>query len=133
MLQMSTFKQYIKLETEKSRLTRELKAIKQMIRGTYVQTHRKCGKPTCRCAREIEGHPGYQISWTKDGRSRSKAIPKEDIAWIKKMTGNYKKWRTLRSRIRKLTDEERKLLDLEEEKLIQKTESLRKYFSKKTA
>jgi len=60
-------------------------------------------------------------------------IPKEDIAWIKKMTGNYKKWRTLRSRIRKLTDEERKLLDLEEEKLIQKTESLRKYFSKKTA
>ena len=128
---MSTFKQYKKLETEKSRLIRELKTIKKMIRGTYVQTHRKCGKPTCRCAGEIEGHPSYQISWTKDGKSRSKAIPKDDIPWIKEMTGNYKQWRSLRSNIRKLADEEKKLLDLEEEKLIQKTENLRKYFSKK--
>ncbi|GBE02660.1 hypothetical protein BMS3Bbin06_00497 [bacterium BMS3Bbin06] len=130
---MSTFKQYKKLETEKSRLIRQLKTIKKMIRGTYVQTHRKCGKPNCRCAKEVEGHPSYQISWTKDGRSRSKAIPKEDIPWIKEMTGNYKQWRTLRSKIRKLTDEERKLLDLEEEKLIQKTENLRNYFTKKPA
>ncbi len=129
---MSTFRQYKKLETEKSRLIRELKTIKKMIRGTYVQTHRKCGKPNCRCAKDIEGHPSYQISWTKDGKSRSKAIPKEDMAWIKEMTDNYKKWRTLRSNIRRLTDEERKLLDSEEEKLIQKTENLRKYFSKKT-
>ncbi len=131
MLQMSTFNQYKKLKTEKSGLIKELKAIKRMIRGTYVETHRKCGKPTCRCAREIEGHPSYQISWTKDGRSRSKAIPKDDIPWIKEMTDNYKKWRSLRSNIRKLADEERTLFDLEEEKIIQKTEILRKYFSKK--
>jgi len=131
MLQMSTFKQYKKLETQKSKLISKLKTIKKMIRGTYVQTHRKCGKSTCWCAREVQGHPSYQISWTKDGRSRSKAIPKDDIPWIKEMTGNYKQWRSLRSDIRKLADEERILLDLEEEKLIQKTENSRKYFSKK--
>lgn len=128
---MSTFSKLKKLETQKVELIAELKAIKRMIRGTYVETHRKCGKSTCRCAREIKGHPSYQISWTKEGRSRSKAIPKDDIPWIKEMTGYYKKWRSLRSNIRRLDDEERKLLDFEEEKTIQKTEDLRKYFLKK--
>jgi len=47
------------------------------------------------------------------------------------VTDNYKKWRSLRSDIRKLAYEERSLLDLEEEEIIQKTESFRKYFSKK--
>jgi len=47
------------------------------------------------------------------------------------VTDNYKKWRVLRSDVRKLADEEKTLFDLEEEKIIQKTETLRKYFSKK--
>ncbi len=128
---MSIFNKFIKLETKKSELITQLKMIKKMIRGTYVEAYRKCGKPNCRCAREIEGHPSYQISWTKDGRSRSKAIPKDDIPWIQEMTGNYKKWRSLRSDIRKIEDEEKRLLNLEEEKIIKKTEHLKKYFSKK--
>jgi hypothetical protein len=125
---MSTFKNLNKIEKQRSLLLADLKLIKQMIRGTYVETHRKCGKPTCWCAKESKGHTSYQISWTKDAKSRSKAIPKEDITWIKEMTDNYRKWRTTRSNIRKLEDELRILIDKLEDDIIKKTEKLRTYF-----
>jgi hypothetical protein len=106
---MSTFKKLKKIEKQRSFLLAELQLIKHMIRGTYVQTHRKCGKSTCWCAKDSKGHPSYQISWTKDAKSRSKAVPREDI-------------------IRKLEDELRILIDKLEDEIIKKTEKLRKYF-----
>ena len=127
MLQMSIFK-LPKIEKQRSLLLSELQLIGHMIRGTYVETHRKCGKPTCWCANDSKGHPSYQISWTKDAKSRSKAIPREDIFWIKEMTENYRKWRTIRSNIRKLEEELRILVDKLEDDIIKKTEKLRKYF-----
>jgi hypothetical protein len=125
---MSTFKKLKKIENQRSILFSDLELIRHIIRGTYVETHRKCGKSTCWCAKESKGHPSYQISWTKDAKSRSKAIPKEDIFWIKEMTDNYRKWRTIRSNIRKLEDELRILIDKLENDIIKKTEKLRKYF-----
>lgn len=125
---MSTFKKLKKIEKQRSLLLSELQLIGHMIRGTYVETHRKCGKPNCWCANDSKGHPGYQISWTKNARSRSKAIPREDIFWIKEMTGNYRKWRTIRSNIRKLEEELRNLIDKLEDDIIKNTEKLRKYF-----
>ena len=125
---MSTFKTLKKIEKQRSLLLSDLQRIEHMIRGTYVETHRKCGKPTCWCANESKGHPSYQISWTKDDKSRSKAIPREDILWINAMTGNYRKWRTIRSNIRKLEEELRNLIDKLEYDIIKETEKLRKYF-----
>jgi hypothetical protein len=117
-----------KIEEQRTRLLTDLQQIEYMIRGTYVETHRKCGKPNCWCAEQDVGHPSYQISWTQDAKSRSKAIPKEDIAWIKEMTGNYRKWRTARANIRKLETELRVLIDKIENDILKKTEKLRGYF-----
>lgn len=103
-----------------------------MIRGTYVEAYRKCGKANCRCAKEEQGHPIYQISWTKGGKSRSKAIPRKDISWIKEMTGYYKKWRSIRTNLRKLEEEIKILFDKREDVIIKKTEKMRKYFFKKS-
>ena len=44
------------------------------------------------------------------------------------MTGNYRKWRTIRSNIRKLEEELRILINKLEDDIIKKTEKLRKYF-----
>jgi len=44
------------------------------------------------------------------------------------MTGNYKKWRGIRTHLRKLEEEARIIINLVEEGIIQKTENLRKYF-----
>ena len=125
---MSTLKELKKLENKRARLLSELQKTESMIRGTYVDAYRKCGKFNCWCAKEKKGHPIHQISWTKDGKSRSKAIPKEDIVWVKKMTGNYKKWRGIRTNLRKLEEEARFIINWVEEDIIQKTENLRKYF-----
>lgn len=125
---MSRNNKLIKIEKQRSVLLSELQLIGHMIRGTYVETHRKCGKPTCWCAKDSKGHPSYQISWTKDAKSRSKAIPREDISWIKEMTREYRKWRTIRSNIRKLEEELRTLIDKSENDIIKKTEKLREYF-----
>ena len=125
---MSRLNKLKKIEKQRSVLLSELQLIGHMIRGTYVEAHRKCGKLNCWCANESKGHPSYQISWTKDAKSRSKAISKEDIFWIKEMTGNYRKWRTIRSNIRKLEEELRTLIDKSENDIIKKTEKLRKYF-----
>lgn len=125
---MSTLKDLKKLENKRALLLLKLQKTEYMIRGTYVETYRKCGKQNCRCAKENKGHPGHQISWTKDGKSRSKAIPKEDILWIKEMAGNYKKWRGIRTNLRKLEEEARSIINWVEDGIIQKTENLRKYF-----
>ncbi len=125
---MSRLNKLKKIEKQRSVLLSELQLIGHMIRGTYVETHRKCGKPTCWCAKDSKGHPSYQISWTKDAKSRSKAIHREDISWIKEMTGDYRKWRIIRSNIRKLEEELRTLIDKSENDIIKKTEKLRKYF-----
>ncbi len=127
MLQMSRSK-IKKIEEKRAILLAELQRIEYMIRGTFVETHRKCGKPNCWCAKQGPGHPSYQISWTKDAKSRSKAVPKEDIPWIKEMTGNYRNWRTARANIRKLENELRILIDQIEDDILKKTENLKKYF-----
>jgi hypothetical protein len=44
------------------------------------------------------------------------------------MTGNYRKWRTARAKMRKLEDELRGLLDKIEHDILKKTEKLRDYF-----
>jgi hypothetical protein len=126
---MSTIKKLNYLEKQQSITLNKLQDIRCMIRGTYGKAYRRCGKPTCWCSNEdSKGHPSYRISWTNNAKSGTKAIPKEDIAWIKKMTKNYRRWRSLRTKLRKLEQDLKNLLDKLEDEVIRKTEKLREYF-----
>jgi len=122
---MTTINNIKKLEKKQTFLLNELQCIHYMIRGSYGKSYRRCGKPTCWCNKDNKGHPSYRISWTKDSKSRTKAVPKEDIGWIKEMTRNY---RTLTKKLRKLYNELRNLLNNLEDEVIRKTEKLRDYF-----
>ena len=128
MIQMTTINNIKKLEKKRTFLLNGLQCIHYMIRGSYGKSYRRCGKPTCWCNKDNKGHPSYRISWTKDSKSKTKAVPKEDIGWIKEMTRNYRKYRTLRTKLRKLDNELRNLLDNLEDEVIRKTEKLRDYF-----
>ena len=125
---MSTIK-IKKIEEKRASLLADLLQIKYMVRGTFVETHRKCGKPNCWCAKQDQGHPSCQISWTEDAKSRSKAVSKKDIPWIKEMTGNYREWRSARAKIRKLENELRILIDKIEDDILRKTEKLKKHLA----
>ena len=114
------------IEKQRASLLVDIQRIKYMIRGTFVETHRKCGKQNCWCAKQDQGHPSYQISWTENAKSRSRAVSKEDIPWIKDMTGNYRQWRTIKAKMRKLENELRILINQMEDDILKKTEKVKK-------
>ena len=46
----------------KKELLKELSGLGNLIRGSLVLGHRKCGKPGCACAKGGEGHPYHYLS-----------------------------------------------------------------------
>ena len=101
--------------------------IKAIIPGTYKEVYRKCGKSYCWCAQKEKGHPFKRITWSENGKTRTKAIPDEDIAWIKEMTANYKIFRLNRQKLREYEQRIHKLLDKYEEKIVDDTRKTREY------
>ena len=97
-----------------------------MVKGTFRRVYQRCGKPTCRCV-DGQGHLSIRISWTEDAKSRTKTIPSADVAWIKSMTANYRRFRKTRQRIRELNDELNRLLDALEREILDGTKRERKY------
>src|SRR5690606_4527616 len=44
--------------------------------GSLALTHRRCGKPSCRCADPAEkGHPQWLLTFMVDGRKRVESVP----------------------------------------------------------
>jgi hypothetical protein len=46
--------------------------------GSLALTHRRCGKPTCRCA-SGDGHPVWSLTFMVQGKKRVERIPD---AWV---------------------------------------------------
>ena len=62
-------------------LLAELAEVGDLRPGTLQARYRKCGKPTCHCARE--GDPGHGPKWVLvsrvDGRTRNWTVPDEAV------------------------------------------------------
>ena len=123
---MSTIKKIKKLEQERSALVNELLKEQIMVRGTFGEVYRKCGKPTCWCVKG-EGHPYIRISWSENAQSKTKAIPKKDATWIKKVTENYRNFRKLRHNLVILDKKFKSLLDQFENEMIKKSKKRKNY------
>lgn len=115
------------MEKQRADLLRSLRGIRRMIRGSYGMTYRRCGRPTCWCMQDEKGHPYHRITWTKNAIPGTKAIPREDVSWIKEMTGNYRRYQELKTRLREKEQELRISLNKLEEEIILRTKKLRKY------
>ena len=115
-----------KLEQERSALVNELLKEQIMVRGTFGEVYRKCGKPTCWCTKG-EGHPYIRIAWSENARSKTKAIPKKDAPWIKKVTENYRNFRRLRHNLLILDKKFKTLLDQFENEMIEKSKKRKSY------
>jgi len=88
-----------------------------MLRGSFSVAYRKCGKPTCRCARG-EKHPYNRITWSERAKSKIKTIPSQDVDWAKELTGNYRIFRKNRQRLRQLECDQKLLFDQLEDELV---------------
>ena len=97
-----------------------------MIPGSYSEVYSKCGKQSCRCNDGI-GHLFKRITWSDNGRCRTKGIPDQDIQWIKEVTEHYRGFKRKRREMKQLEDRLRKLVDGYVKEMVDKTRKQKEY------
>jgi hypothetical protein len=48
-----------------------------LLPGSLSLTHRRCGQPTCYCAKDKMGHPVWSLTFMAGGKKRVEHIPNE--------------------------------------------------------
>jgi hypothetical protein len=71
-----------RLRQRKHALLRTLQIPSDALSGSLALTHRRCGKPNCRCV-DGEGHPVWSLTFRVDGRKRVERIPDEWVEQIR--------------------------------------------------
>jgi len=79
-------------------------------RGLVLDAKRKCGKPTCRCARG-ELHVSPMLSDRSGERQRSLAVKGKDLQLFGRLTESYRKVRASRVRLVKVQREILEIFD----------------------
>jgi hypothetical protein len=63
-----------RLRQRKHAVLRRFQIPPDALPGSLALTHRRCGTPTCRCAKG-EGHPLWSLTFMVDGKKRVERIP----------------------------------------------------------
>ena len=124
-----TVKKIKKLEEKHSLLIKQILEVQEMVKGSYGETSRKCGKATCWCAKDKQGHSFFRITWSEKGKTRTKSIPEQDIDWITLKTEAYRNFRNQRHELRISELLLKELLNQFEKSVATKTTSLKNYLS----
>ncbi len=127
---MSTLDRIKELEKQRTRILKQILSIGLMLPGAYKEVYCKCGKPNCWCYKK-RGHLFRRITWSENGQSRTKAIPEEDIGWIKELSGNYREFQKKRRQIKELEGILKDLLGEHARAVIEKSRQLRDYLYQK--
>ncbi len=69
-----------------------------MIKGNVYELARKCGKPTCACARGVL-HRSMVLTWSHEGKPKLFSIPSERLSELQEKSGEYLKFRRARARV----------------------------------
>jgi hypothetical protein len=71
-----------RLRQRKHALLRRFQIPPDALPGSLALTHRRCGKPNCRCA-DGKGHPNWSLTFMVEGRKRVERIPDEWVDQIR--------------------------------------------------
>ena len=82
-----------------------------MIKGSVVELKRKCGKVNCRC-NDGDLHKSIVLSASVGGKTRMRAIPKDQLDDVASKVERYQKHRKSRAR---LTEIHREMLEIIDE------------------
>ena len=85
------------LAAQRAALCASLASIGDFRPGALQSRYRKCGKPTCHCARE--GDPGHGPKWvltrTVGGKRRNFSIPDEAVETTREQVAEYHRFQAL--------------------------------------
>ena len=68
------------------------------VKGNVYELARKCGKPTCACARG-ELHRSMVLTWSQEGKSKLFSIPPERLSELREKSEEYLRFRRARARV----------------------------------
>ena len=82
-----------KLLERREVLASGLPAFAELVRGSLVTRYRRCGKPTCHCAKG-EGHgPAHYLAVTlKPGKTEQILLSEAMLPVAQQFLDNYKRW-----------------------------------------
>ena len=83
----------------RGKLIRGLGGLREMLPGSYVERHRKCGKPNCRCADGKQLHVERQLSVLVDGKPKSFHIPASSAKEVKDKVEMHKRFQKAAEKI----------------------------------
>ena len=94
------------LERRRHDLLGELAAIGDFRPGRLVATRRKCGKPTCHCARPGDpGHPGWALVRRRGDRLVSRGVPRGALAETREQIEEHARFKELSRRLVEASEE----------------------------
>ncbi len=67
-----------------------------LLKGALTEVRRMCGKLGCKCTRG-EKHICYQLSASVEGRTRTRNVPRKQLAKAKRLTEYYRCFRQARA------------------------------------
>lgn len=90
------------LEAQRARLYEHLEATGDFRRGSVSENYRRCGKPSCHCARPGDPGHGPRYLWTRTvpGRgSRGRQLSADELEKVRGELANYQRFAEVSERI----------------------------------
>lgn len=77
------------------KLLKELAGFGPFLPVSLAVTKKRCGRKTCRCAKEGPIHPTAHITWKEQGETQTLHVPKELIEEVTQWVETWKKLKRL--------------------------------------
>jgi hypothetical protein len=82
-----------KLFEQREILASGLPSFAEIVRGSLVTRYRRCGKPTCHCAKgDGHGPARYLVVTLKPGKTEQILLSEEMLPVAQQFLNNYKRW-----------------------------------------
>ena len=97
-------KEISKLANQVPALIEPLLKPRRFFKGSVYLSQRRCGKPSCRCARG-ELHTAWIASTAVNKKRTTRSIPAEKLKRVQRMAREYREFRQARIKLRKTIDD----------------------------
>lgn len=106
---LSSFRrQLLELQQQLPVLLESFLGREPLLPGSMYTLRRRCGKPTCHCARG-ELHASTVLSYRGQGRPQNITPPPEQVSAVQRLTDDYRQFRQARTQLLRL---QRQVVDL---------------------
>jgi hypothetical protein len=82
------------LRKRRHKLAQDVPTLEYILRGTLVETYRRCGRPNCHCVSGLGHGPKHYLSISQPGgRPRRDYVPNNKHLLVAELIGNSRKLR----------------------------------------